>query len=176
MKKILFSFLPLLILAGSSCQETIDIEKEKEAIKAAIENETKYYFERDWEQQAKSFLQDESLILLMSGKNYCNFGVGWENVSEAYKGIHERDPDPANVQFDFSNFKIKVYEGTAWAVSDEVVHYTEGEPPTKYISVGFLEKVDGEWKLAYFSHVNTSSYDQEEEVEEDDETEPEPEE
>jgi len=165
MKKIILSFLPLLLLAGTSCQETVDFEKEKEAIKAVIENETKYHFERNWKEQSKSFLQDESLIVLMSGKNYWNFGVGWEDISKVYKEIHERNPDPTNVKFQFSNFKIKVYEGTAWAVSDEVVHYDEDGPPTKYISVGFLEKVDGEWKLAYLSHVNTSSYE-EEEVEE----------
>ena len=40
MKKITFPILTLLLITGISCQKKIDIEKEKEAIKAVIEKET----------------------------------------------------------------------------------------------------------------------------------------
>ena len=95
MKKIILSILALLLIASSSlCQKKIDNEKEKEAIKAVIENEANSHYARDWDKQSKSFLQDEFL--------------------------------------------------------------------RKYICVRFLEKVDGEWKIAYVSYVNTSSWDESE--------------
>jgi hypothetical protein len=54
----------------------IDIVKEKEAIKVVIENETNSFLVRDFVQQSKSFLQDESLIMLGAGKLSYFFGVG----------------------------------------------------------------------------------------------------
>ncbi len=182
MKKIFFSFLALLLIAGSiSCYEKIDkksivvlpfVETEKEAIKTVIENETNYYYARDWDQQSKSFLQDESLIVLVSNKNGYTYVVGWEDISQGYKGFHKQNPNPVIIKIQFTNYKIKVYKESAWAVFDQVEHNSEDEFLRKYIRAMFLEKVDGEWKIAYLSHVITSSYDEEvEEGEEESETE-----
>ena len=38
MKKYVLTLFALILLAGTSCQEKIDIEKEKEAVKTAIES------------------------------------------------------------------------------------------------------------------------------------------
>jgi len=46
-------------------------------------------------------------------------------------------------------------------VYDEIVSNSEGELIRKNISVRFLEKVDGEWKIVYLSYVNTTSYEEE---------------
>jgi len=168
MKKYLLSLIVLVFIAGTACQEKIDIEKEKEAIKAVIENETNSYWARDWDQQSNAFLQDESLIVLAaSSKSYTSV-VGWEEISQAYKQDHENYPDPSTDKRQFTNYKIKVYKGSAWAVYDEIVHNSEGEFVREYINVRFLEKMDGEWKIVYLSNVNTTTYE-EEEVEVDDE-------
>ncbi len=164
MKKYLISLIVLVFLAGTSCEKKIDIEKEKEAIKAAIENETKLHLARDFAQHSKSFLRDESFVMLYAGKEDYKYYDGWENTSTVYKEYYEDSPSPSTDKYQFINYKIKVYEESAWAVYDEIQHNSEGEFLGKNTSVRILEKVDGEWKIVYLSFVITTSY--EEEVEE----------
>jgi len=96
MKKIIFSILALLLIASSSlCQEKIDNEKEKEAIKAVIENEANSHYARDWDKQSKSFLQDECFIGLASSKVAYIYAIGWEEANRIYEGIYERNPKPS---------------------------------------------------------------------------------
>ena len=160
MKKIIFPLLALSLIAGSSCDEKIDIEKEKEAIIAAIENESNSAHNKDFDSWSKSVLQDESLTLLSAGKGSCRFEVGWDVIGTRYKEGMENDPDPLTNQFQFTNFKIKVHKECAWVVYDEIVNNSDGEFVNQYASVRILEKVDGEWKIAYLSHVVTSSYEE----------------
>ena len=53
MKQIIFPVLALMLIAGSSCQEKIDMEKEKEAIKAVIENESISTHAKDFDQSSR---------------------------------------------------------------------------------------------------------------------------
>lgn len=159
MKVLLATVLAVFILAGTSCHNEVDIEKEKEAIIAVIENETKSYFDSNYEQQSISFLQDESLIVLVSGKKEYGYAVGWDQVSKNHKTNYEKNPLPDTDRFQNIDYKIKVYEKSAWAVYDEMVYSGEGEFIRKVINVRFLEKVDGAWRIAYLSHVDATSYE-----------------
>jgi len=150
----------LLIASNILCQEVIDNEKEKEAIKAVIENEANSHHIRDWGMQSKSFLQDESFIALASSKVSYIYAIGWEETNRIYEGIYERNPKPSAYKIQNTNFKIKAYKESAWAVYDQIIRNSQGELLRKYICVRFLEKVDGEWKITYLSYVNTSSYDE----------------
>ena len=80
MKKLIIA-AALILLAGVAFGQTtismnmkknaiekIDIEKEKEAIKAIIENETNSNYAKNFDQQKKSFLQDESIFVISAGK------------------------------------------------------------------------------------------------------------
>jgi len=157
MKKIfVFSFFVLLF---NSCTNNIDIETEEEAIKAVIENETNAYLMKDSEQRSKGFLHDESVIVLVSGKKSYGFAVGYEQIQESHKINVERNPIPSTNEFKNLNYKIKVYENSAWVVYDEMLYSGTGEFIEKVINVRFLEKVNGEWKIVYLSHVNTTSYE-----------------
>jgi hypothetical protein len=168
MKKIIFSFLALLLIAGSgSCQEKIDIEKEKEAIKAVIENHVNSAFAKDFAQLSKSLQQDESLIMLGAGKDSYQYGVGWEEISSFHKERMENNPSPSTDKLQFTNYKIKVYKESAWAVYNLIVHNSEGEFLFENIAIRFLEKVNGEWKIVYMSWILTTSYEDEEDDDED---------
>ena len=172
MKKIIFLILALSLIAGSSCQEKIDIEKEKEAIKAVIENALNSAYAKDLAQKSKSFLQDESFIICGADKNSYYYDVGWEEVGSGFKEWMENNPIPSTDKHQYTNYKIKVHKECAWAVFDVIVHNSEGEFLRKNINVRFLEKMDGEWKIVFLSYVNTTSYDEEiEEGEEEPETE-----
>ena len=168
MKKIIFSFLALLLIAGSySCQEKIDIEKEKEAIKAVIEEETNAYLDKDFDRLSNCFVQDETNIYLMVEKSSYTYHAGWENISSFYKELFEQDwSDYKNIKIEKTNYRIKVYNNSAWAAFDANVEfdYKDEHIVSKAIGIRFLEKVNGEWRIVYYSSVYTSSY--EEEVEE----------
>ena len=155
MSKILVLFIVIFV----SCNNIIDTEKEKNIIIAVIENETSSHFAKDFNQQSKSFLHDESLIVLVSRKGGYGYAVGWDQISKSIKQNIEKNPNPIAEKFENSDYKIKVYKKSAWAVYDENVYDSEGEFIRKVINVRFLEKIDNEWKIVYLSDVNTTSYE-----------------
>jgi len=159
MKKNITILISLFIIIFVSCNNRIDTEKEKDAIIAVIENETNSHFAKDFEQQSKSFLQDESLIVLVSRKGGYGYAVGWNQISKSIKQNIEKNPNPIAEKFENTDYKIKVYDKSAWAVYAENVYNSEGEFIRKVINVRFLEKIDNEWKIVYLSDVNTTSYE-----------------
>jgi ketosteroid isomerase-like protein len=162
MKKYVLTLFAIILLAGTSCQEKIDIEKEKEAIKAVIEEETNAFLARDFDRLAATYVQDETNIDLRAGESGYGYYVGWEEIGSAFKELFENNPEPGTSKEVKTNYKIKVYKESAWTVFDNEVYNSEGELTGKSIHVEFLEKVNGEWKIVYLSIVNTSSYEDEE--------------
>ena len=172
MKKYVFTLFALILLAGTSCQEKIDIEKEKAAIISVIEEETNAYLARDFDRLVATHVQDETNVRLGAGKSGYDYVVGWEEISSGFKEAIENNPESDGSKEVKTNYKIKVYGESAWAVFDNDLYNSEGELTNKSIHVEFLEKVDGEWKIVYLSIINISSYEEEtEEGEEEAETE-----
>jgi hypothetical protein len=156
MKKIIFSMLALSLIAGGAfCQKKIDIEKEKEAIIAVIEKQHNAFLERDYDAIVSTYIQDEQVIRYTANKSGYHYGV-YDDVSP-YKRIFEENPTPRSYTSQFKNYNIKVYTECAWAAFD--IHKSNGDHS---IEVRFLEKVDGEWKIVFFSFIDASSYDEEE--------------
>lgn len=165
MKEVKLILAGLIILIITSCNKEIDIKKEEEAIKAVIENETNSYYAKNYDQQIKSFLQDENLIVLVSSKKRYVYVVGWEELSQHIKENYEKDPLPRE-RCQFTNYNIKVYKESAWVVFDEIVLNNDNVFLKKITNVRFLKKVDGKWKIVYLSHVNITSYEEKVEEEE----------
>ena len=167
MKKIIFSILALSLIACSfSCQEKIDIEQEKEAIIAVMEGPTDAYLDKDFDRFAAAFVQDETLAGLTANKSGYRYNEGWAEISSFFKEYVKNNPEPSTIKHEKTNYKIKVYKESAWAIFDESSFYSDGEIRSKSIGVRILEKVNGEWKIAYISFISTSSYDEEVEEEE----------
>ena len=181
MKKYGLTLFALILVAGTSCQEKVDIEKEKEAIKTVLEEETNAARDSDFDRLAATWVQDETSIWLGTGKSGYTYGVGWKKIGSDFKEYFENNPESGTGKFENTNYRIKVYKESAWAIYDQVMYNSEGEVTWENIGVRFLEKVDGEWKIVYLSFVNTTSYEEEieegeEEAEAETETEPETEE
>ncbi len=165
MKKYLWTLFALILLAGTSCQEKIDIEKEKEAIIAVIEEETDAYVHRDYERWANTYVQDETNIRLSASSTEYNYVVGWDDLNSSFKEAFEETTEQRQVKGVKTNYKIKVFGNAAWAVCDEkFVNIETGKDLGNLIEARVLEKVNGEWKMVFLSYVNVTSY--EEEVEE----------
>jgi len=158
MKKFSLLVLSLLICSGTFCQETIDIEMEKEAIIAVINAETQAYYDRDFEAYAATWKHDESDLDIRAGKASFGITFGWEGPSSGMKEFFKNNPEPAeNVEVK-KNFKIKVYKDCAWATFNQETHNSEGEIVTSAFGTNFLEKTNGEWKIVYLTRLSISSY------------------
>jgi hypothetical protein len=154
MKKYVLTIFVLVLLAGTSCEKKVDIEKEKEAILAVIKEETNAYHDKDFERFAESYVQDDTNIRLLGGEGEFSYIVGWEEVGSGFKELFENNPDPTQNNEVKKNFKIKVYKDCAWVAFEEEAYNDEGELTGRGIGVNFLEKVDGKWKIAYLSRVH----------------------
>jgi len=159
MRRPILSIIILIFLFISACEKKLDIEAEKAAIIAVIENESNFSLARDFAKQSESFLQDESMVFLAASDNDFWFITGWEEIKAGYQFYYENDPKPIESHFTFSNYEIKVYENSAFALYDEIAHDREGKFLRKNISIRFLEKVKGEWKILYLGFVNATSFE-----------------
>ena len=155
-KQILILFF--LILGLQSCSNKIDFEKEKKAIITVIEEQTNAHLSKNYERESNIFIQDESTIVLISRKNWYGYLVGWDKLNESIKTNNRIEPKPSTDYNKNSDYKIKIYEKSAWAVYDENIYNADGNLIKLVINVRFLEKVNGEWKIVYLSDVDTSAY------------------
>lgn len=161
MKKYVLILFALVLFAGNSCQKKIDMEKEKDAIKAVIAEETNAFLASDYDRIAATCVKDETFIRLQADKNGCDYIIGWKDCGSYYKNIFMKNTDLSQYKFENTNYKIKIYPKSAWAAYEENWYKIEGEFVGKTINVRFLEKVNGEWKIVYLSPISASSYEQE---------------
>jgi hypothetical protein len=172
MKKYLLPLIVFVLLTGTSCQEKIDIEKEKQAIITVIEEETDAFIHRDYERWVNTYVQDESNIRLSASSNDYNYVIGWDDLNSSFKEAFE-DTTDLQVKAVKTNYKIKVYDNAAWIVCDEkYLNIETGEDMgIALIEARILEKVEEEWKIVYLSYVDATSYEEDKEVEGEPETE-----
>jgi len=161
MKKYLFSLIVPVFLAGSSCQDKIDIEKEKAAIIAVIEEETEAFFDYDIDRLSATHVQDETNIRLTATKSGYTYDVGWEKIKSFFLDYFENEAEPGDFYEVKRNYKIKVYGESAWAVFDNDYYNGEDELLSTSIHAEFLEKVHGEWKLVFYTSIYTSTWEDE---------------
>ena len=64
------------------------------------------------------------------------------------------------------NYRIKLYDRTAYVVCSEYwTYHTSGEPvEIESRQVRFMEKIEGEWKIAFLSFVGISGYEDQEDI------------
>ena len=165
MKKNVFTLFAIILLVGTSCQEKIDIEKEKVAIISVIEEETEAFFDNDINRLGALHVQDETNIRLTATRSGYTYEVGWEKVKSFFLDYFENEAEPGDFYEVKSNYKIKVYRECAWAVFDNDYYSGEGELLSSSIHSQFLEKVNGEWKHVGYTSIYTSTWEDEEESE-----------
>jgi len=161
MKKITLASLGLIIVLSLSCSEKLDVEKEQAAIKKVIIEETTAFDNQDYEGIINTLVHDSLLIRLSTGKVEHAEVSGWENMAPWYKDFTEAELSDYSVKRERSNWRIKVYQNSAWAVYDQVTRFTykgiADDRTTREIR--FLEKVDGEWKIVMLQVIYVSSYE-----------------
>jgi len=171
MKKIIFSILALSLIAGSSCQEKIDIEKEKEAIKAVIEQTSAAYHEADYDQIINNWIHEPYVLASNASKDDQWHFRGWQKIDEAVKKYAsnldsiQQAGNWEYVSFENYDYTIRVYQQCAWAsfYSKFIFTMQEANLDKEILEVRFLERHEGEWKIIYSGTVDHDSYEQAEE-------------
>ena len=150
---------PLLLLAivnASDKRETsINLEKEKEAIMAVIDGESRGFWQKDFDLWASHWAHEDYIRVRGWWNDGGIFTVnGWEENSRNIKTLMEENPEPnptaANVRRE--NINLRVSGKMAWLTFDQYGDDTGDarmDMPGLSRETRILEKqVDG-WKIVY---------------------------
>lgn len=165
-----YSILSVFVMLVS-CTETVDPEKEKKAIIDVINAETQAYMDFDFEKVTSYYVQDSLNFRLTTGADDYVFLEGWDEVSDFFKNDliagNPNTPPNTHVKVEKDNYRIKLYENAAYVLCTERWTYTTPDNVIEIDSrqLRFMEKVNGEWKIAFLSFIGTSGYEQEIELE-----------
>jgi len=166
MKNILWTLLVSILLAGASCQEKIDYEKEKAAIIDVLEKETEAFFDYDIDRLASFHVQDETNMRLTATKSGYTYDEGWGKVRSFFLDYFENVAEPGDFYEIKRNYKIKIYGESAWAIYDNDFYNENDELLSTSIHAQILEKVGGVWKIVFYNSIYTSTWDDEMDIEE----------
>lgn len=172
MKNFGILFIASSLMLMVSCQEKIDQELEKKAIIDVINAETQAYMDFDFEKVISYYVQDSLNFRLTIGADDYVYLEGWEQVANFFRGdlieSNPNSPNDTHINVEKDNYRIKVYQNSAYVLCTERWTYTTPDNVIEIDSrqVRFMEKEDGDWKIAFLSFVGTSGYDDEEELEE----------
>jgi ketosteroid isomerase-like protein len=152
MKRYCLLLFALILIAGSSCQKKVDIEKEKQAIMAVVKAESEDARIGNVDGLISCYIQDEYNTRLNVNTDDYNIITGWDKLAPLFKGLSpSTEYDTTKISFTKENAVIKVMGNTAWLICDNDWKYEAPEGETKWgnIQVTFLEKVDGVWKFSF---------------------------
>ena len=142
-----------------SCQQAVDIESEKAAIKAVIEKSSKAYIEKDYESMVSCWLNDETATRINASTWGYGFLEGWEGQAQRYKDFFEDNPEPMSNQEIFTNYRIKIYSDNAHVIVDRHHLTDDGDSTSNALHTYQLEKDNDKWKIACLTTVMAWSYD-----------------
>ena len=155
MKIVSFALFTGLVLLFSSCQPKVDIEKEKEAVKAVIQQEVDAYVAKDMAKLASFYIQDELNVRL---QETCSVEhpiyFGWNNVKAFLENLMKGSgSESTNFKNSKEDFIIKIKGNCAWVVNKDIWTWeADGKPVQGYgIQTTFMEKIDGNWKISLMS-------------------------
>jgi len=149
-------FLPLFfvtLLIGTACQPKVNVEKEKEAILAVLEEEADAFEAMDKDRVYATHLQGSEEMRLELGVYGYRFYEGWGEIDELISDYMD-GAEANSVNIAKENVKIKVAGDAAWLTCDNKVEWGTGDEKDGYsnIQIVFLEKVMGEWKIAFSAY------------------------
>lgn len=172
MKKFGSIITAISVLFMVSCQQQPDPEAEKQAIIDVINAETKAYMDFDFDKVISYYVHDSLNFRLTSGADDIVFLEGWDEVEAFFRNelidSNPNTPEDTHVSVEKSDYRIKLYKDAAYVICTERWTYTRPDNLVEIesLQVRFMEKVGGEWKIAFLSFVGTSGYEEEEQLEE----------
>ena len=164
MKNAFYISAICMVLILSSCDQKIDYEAEAKAIKEVIMNETKAFSAQDYPNVAASFVRDSTVIRMSTGAAGHKVWIGWdEKLGPYFKKSAEADWSEFKIlDRKWSNWRIKVYPESAWAVYNQHTDFSfQGEEAkSKTCEVRILEKEGGKWRIVMLHWIDLVSFEE----------------
>jgi len=143
MKKLTFLLFALMLSFAAFCQNNANMENEKAAIMALLEEETAAYYANDVDRWSATFVHDPNSILMGSSKANFTFRKGWNEISDYSETLFSTVGNAENNEVK-TPITVKIYDNnTAYIV------YSNKVPNNEAIVTCFLEKENGAWKIAF---------------------------
>ena len=142
-----------------SCQQAVDIDSEKEAIKAVIQKSANAWTDRNYESMEEVWLHDQKIMRIGASPGGYGITEGWENMSTRYKTAFGNNPEPSPSKEVFVNHRMSIFPEVAHTTVDRYLLTEEGDTIQKALHTYILEKSAGEWKIVNLSSVMSWIYD-----------------
>ncbi len=123
-------------------QQALSAEERK--IVDVIEDESKYFWNRNYEAWANLYVQEPYVVWTASTKDGVRRFDGWNAWRDEVKRYFAADPDPMpynGVVYKY-NYRFRIYKNGAW------VSFEQMNDGTKTYETRILEKEKGNWKIA----------------------------
>ncbi|MFZ2287191.1 MAG: hypothetical protein WAV93_09420 [Bacteroidales bacterium] len=158
MKNLMLLFTVILLASLISCEEKIDIEKEKEAIKAVFEQEKEGFFNQDAKVMAETWIQEPSSVkMYMLDDGQTKF-TGWDAIKKHdEENVADTSLDRKKFTVTFRDYEIQLLEDeAAWVTCETVWNGVENDLPVELIQtrINVLRKDQGKWKFALMAIYN----------------------
>ena len=158
MKKFLLAVLSIILMAGTSCQKKIDIEKEKTAIIKLLNDEGRIFAAGDIQGLSAIHVRSEMDARLAGTTLY----KGWSEIEKLLSDMVEGNKNntsftnPRNLK---ENIVFKVTGNTAWLTCDNIWKWEENNESKEFSNrqISFFEKINGEWKFSFNAFVQLHS-------------------
>ena len=147
MKKFIYVIMAMILVICISCQEKVDVEKEKEAIKAVIEQEKDGYFEKDINKIESTWVQDATARKIYLFPDEYNYFNGWAEINlHDRENVDSQDRDSLNLTF--SDFEFNFYGNNAlvFCIANWSGTYEGNEFEEVQHRILHFVKANGEWK------------------------------
>ena len=158
-----FSFLAAILLSLLiilSFQKSMADENEEAAIKKVIENETKFAYDNNYEEFAKTWVHESYALWTVVGNNYHTELIGWDSIGINFQQWMEAAKEPFTEEVIRKNFSYRIYGNGAW-VTFEQYHKSDMDKNPEHLpgrALRVLEKTDDGWKMVFMGHINRNSY------------------
>jgi hypothetical protein len=159
MKKLFALAFAVTFLIASSCQNKVNVEKEKVAIIGVLEKSSHAWLNRDFDEMSSTWLHDSFVARINATRNGYSFSEGWNEQVRRYRTFFENNQDLSPNKEVFSNYRVKIYPSSAFAMYDMELRNEENEILDERIYTAFLEKDAGQWKIVCLTTVHKTSYD-----------------
>lgn len=124
--------------------------KDVEAIKAVIQQETKAFFEIDYDTWAKSWVHAPYAFWSFADTTDVNSFSGWEQIEKGFSEyFHTSKASTAKIDREWLGLDVKILGNGAYVRFNQ--HVNDGTRRPAQAEVRVLEKIDGVWKIVCVS-------------------------
>jgi len=143
-----------LLCAGFIAQsQTSAPTTDEAAIKQVIENESEYFWGRDYKKWKKTWLHEDHVRWTVATKDGVRQFTNWEDWNAEVKSLFESSPEPQPYE------DVKKYNYQFHIYGDGALVLFEQEAETKSRELRIMEKKNGKWKIAVVEAIYNFSSD-----------------